>query len=170
MNHPAASGGYRRESKHNAASGGVLDPFRKNKMGSKSGTTSHMADLGLWVRADSDKELFAAAAIALAELMYQGSRDGALEWLPFSTGGADQAELMVHLLSEVVYLADAEQRLVTGMQIEELSDTGLTAKLGVIALDPARHSAGEPVKAVTYHHASVLQTGGQWEAKVVLDI
>lgn len=139
-------------------------------MGSESGTTSHMADLGLWVRADSDKELFAAAAIALAELMYHGSRDGALEWLPFSTGGADQAELMVHLLSEVIYLADAEQRLVTGVQIAELTAANLTARLGVIALDPERFSAGEPVKAVTYHHASVLQMGGQWEAKVVLDV
>jgi SHS2 domain-containing protein len=139
-------------------------------MGFKSGTTSHMADLGLWVRADSDKELFAAAAIALAELMFQGSRDGVLEWLPFSTGGEDQTELLVHLLSEVVYLADAEQRLVTGVQIAELSATTLTAELGVIALDPTRFSAGEPVKAVTYHHASVLETDGQWEAKVVLDI
>lgn len=139
-------------------------------MGSKSGTISHMADLGLWVRADSDQELFAAAAVALAELMYQGTREGVLEWLPFSSQGADLAELMIHLLAEVVYLADAEQSLVAEVQVEDLTATNLSAKLGVIALDPARHSAGEPVKAVTYHQASVLQTDGQWEAKVVLDI
>ena len=139
-------------------------------MGAKSGTTSHMADLGLWVQADSGQELFAAAADALARLMYQGPRHGKMEWLPFSTGGADQAELMVQLLAEVVYLADAEQRLVADVQIMELTHAGLEAKLGVVPLDPAHHLPGEPVKAVTYHGASVSQSGGQWKAQVVLDI
>jgi SHS2 domain-containing protein len=139
-------------------------------MGSKSGTTPHMADLGLWVQAESVEELFASAGVALAELMYQGSREGAIEWLPFSTQGSDQAELLVDLLAEVVYLADAEQLLVAEVKIKSLTSVELTADLGTISLDSKRHSAGEPVKAVTYHNASVTQTGGKWEAKLVLDI
>ncbi len=139
-------------------------------MGSRSGTSPHMADLGLWVEADSRKELFSAAAVALCELMFQGPREGTMEWLPFSTEGADQAELLIHLLAEVVYLADAERRLVTDVQINTLTATNLNAKLGIIPLNPARHSPGEPVKAVTYHGASVAKSGGQWKAQVVLDI
>lgn len=139
-------------------------------MVSSSGTISHVADLGLWVKADSAEELFSAAAAALAGLMFEGPREGEVEWLPFSSQGADQAELLVHLLAEVVYLADAERRLVTEVKIDSLTGTKLKAELGVIALDPARHSAGEPVKAVTYHGASVVQAGAQWKARVVLDI
>jgi len=139
-------------------------------MSSSFGTISHTADLKFWVEADSLEELFASAALALASLMYQGPREAEMQWLSFSTDGIDLADLLVLLLSEVVYQADAEGLLIAAARVSSLSQNYLDAKLGVIALDPALHTLGEPVKAVTYHEASVAKTEAGWRAEVVLDV
>lgn len=135
-----------------------------------SGTLEHTADLGLWVEADSLEELFASAPAALAELMVEGPRDGELAWLPVSFQGVDYAELLVQLLSEVVYLWDAEGLLTVGVKVVELTPGQINARLGVIPADFRRHRANEPVKAVTYHQASVEPIGSRWRAEVVLDV
>ena len=136
----------------------------------KSGTLDHSADLGLWVEAEDLNELFAGAPVALAELMVQGPRNGQVQWLPFAAQGADRAELLVALLAEVVYLWDGEGLLVVATKVRHLSPESLEARLGVIPADPARHQVKEPVKAVTYHQASVERHGRSWRAQVILDL
>lgn len=135
-----------------------------------SGTTGHTADLGLWVEADTLAGLFESAPVVLAELMVEGPREGQIAWLPFGASGRDHAELLVALLSEVVYLWDAEASLVVAAKVRRVSDTFLEARLGVIPADPARHGPGEPVKAVTYHQASVELRQERWRGQVVLDV
>lgn len=139
-------------------------------MTSGSGTLEHTADLGLWVAADSLEELFAGAPAYLAELMVSGPRDGRLTWIPVSVQGMDYAELLVQLLSEVVYLWDAEGLLSVAAKVIELTPGTLEARLGVIPADHKAHQVNEPVKAVTYHQASVEPTGSRWRAQVILDI
>ena len=139
-------------------------------MTSGSGTLEHPADLGLWVQADTLEELFASAPAALAELMVTGPRDGELAWLPVSLQGVDHAELLVQLLSEVVYLWDAEGLLTVGVKISELTPGQLEARLGVIPADHRVHRPKEPVKAVTYHQARVEPVGSRWRAEVILDV
>ncbi|MCB2193341.1 MAG: archease [Deltaproteobacteria bacterium] len=139
-------------------------------MGSGSGTLEHTADLGLWVRAESLEELFAEAPAALAELMVSGPRDGRLEWLPVSFQGVDYPELLVQLLSEVVYLWDAEGLLTVAAKVAELTPGTLEARLGVIPADYQVHEPNEPIKAVTYHQASVEPQGEGWKAQVILDV
>jgi SHS2 domain-containing protein len=139
-------------------------------MGSSRGTIGHTADLKFWVEADSLEELFCSAPIALAELMYQGPRKDQPWWQSFSAQGDDSADLMVQLLSEVVYLADAEAKLVAGMEIARLSESSLDARLGLVRLDPKIHELNEPVKAVTYHQASVAPMDSRWRCEIVLDV
>ncbi|MBU4565435.1 MAG: archease [Desulfarculus sp.] len=135
-----------------------------------SGTMEHTADLGLWVAADSLEELFAGAPASLAELMVSGPRDGELAWVPVSFQGVDYAELLVQLLSEVVYLWDAEGLLTVAAKVSELTPGTLEARLGVIPADHKKHRANEPVKAVTYHQALVEPIGSRWRAEVILDV
>ncbi|MBU2517070.1 MAG: archease [Proteobacteria bacterium] len=139
-------------------------------MTSGSGTLEHTADLGLWVEADSLEELFASAPAVLAELMVGGPRDGQLAWLPLELQGVDHVELLVQLLSEVVYLWDAEGLITVAVKVVELTPGQLTARLGVIPADRERHQLNEPVKAVTYHQASVEPIGSRWRAEVFLDV
>lgn len=139
-------------------------------MPSRHGTIAHISDLGLWVEADSLPELFTSAATALAELMTRGSRAGQVQWLPLELAGADYPDLLVELLNEVVYRLDGEGLITVALELEELTPARLAGRLGVLARDPARHRAGEPVKAATYHQARVSPQGQGWRAEVVLDV
>lgn len=139
-------------------------------MTGRSGTVSHTADLGLWVEADTKEELFASAAAALGELMVKGPRDGEIQWLPLEMDGPDLAGLLVALLNEVVYRLDGEALLTVAVKVRELTETTLTARLGVIPLDEEKHSPAEPIKAVTYHQAEAKPHGQGWRAKVIMDV
>lgn len=138
-------------------------------MPAESGTLGHVADLGLWVTADSLAELFSAAAVALAELMVKGPRDGEVAWLPLELTAADHAELLVELLGEVVYRWDGEGLLTVAVALDELTPVLLRGRLGVVPRRPS-HRPGEPVKAVTYHQAQVEPIGSGWRAQVILDV
>ncbi|MFH1059908.1 MAG: archease [Pseudomonadota bacterium] len=138
-------------------------------MTAESGAIAHTADLGLWVSADSLPELFSAAAVALAELMVKGPRDGELTWLPLELTAGDYAELLVELLGEVVYRWDGEGLLCVALEISELRPASLRGRLGVMARRDA-HRPGEPVKAVTYHQARVEPAGSGWRGQVILDV
>ncbi len=139
-------------------------------MAGRYGMEDHTADLGLWVEADSLTELFASAVGALAEIMVLGGRQGQVQWLPLNLEGADLAELLVALLNEVVYRLDAEGLVAVALEVSELTPVSLAGRLGVIPFDPARHQRGEPVKAVTYHEATVEPVGDGFRAHVVMDV
>lgn len=140
-------------------------------MTSSRGTKSHTADLGLWLEADGEAELYESAAAALGELMYRGPREGEIAWLPLELSGQDRADLLVGLLGEVVYLADGEGLLTVACRVREATAVGLSARLGVIPLLPGAHSVNQPVKAVTFHNAVMAETApGRWRGEVVLDV
>lgn len=135
----------------------------------RSGTLSHVADLGLWVEADTLPELFAAAVEALSQLMAAGTRQGDVAWIPLELEGQDQAELLVELLNEVVFRLDAEGLISVALEVARLEPGRLEARLGVIPRTAA-HAGGEPVKAVTYHKACVELRCGGWRAQVIMDV
>ncbi len=143
--------------------------MQEKEPGKDHGTLEHMADLGLWVEADSRQELMASAVCALAELMYRGPRQGEIQWLPLELEGADPADLLVQLLNEVIYLAEAEGLLAVALVVSELRPDALVARLGALPLGPG-HRVGQPIKAVTYHQARVEPAGERWRAQVVLDV
>lgn len=141
------------------------------------GSEEHTADLALWLQADTLPELYALGVRALAEVMAGGGPApepgdglGELTWLPLSLEGADEADLLVQLLNEAVYLLDAEGLLAVAWDTLEHSPVGLRGRLGVLPVDPARRRAGEPVKAVTYHQATVEPSGRGFRAHLVLDV
>jgi SHS2 domain-containing protein len=139
-------------------------------VGHESGTLEHTADLGLWVEAGSPAELMESAAVALAELMYSGTRSGEISWLEYSDSGEDYPELLVSLLGEVVYLADAEGWLVAACELREAGPVRVAGRLGVVPLS-GDHRPREPVKAVTHHRASVERLSpDRWRGEVYLDV
>ncbi len=134
-----------------------------------SGTIPHTADMGLWVEADSLPELFEAAAVALAEIMVSGPRDGQLRWHPVELEAESLEELLVAWLNEVLFLLEARGEVVAAAEAE-LSGLRLSGRLGTVPFNPQLHEVAEPVKAVTYHGASVQERGGRWRAEVVMDL
>jgi SHS2 domain-containing protein len=125
----------------------------------------HTSELELEIEAQSEEAVFADALAAFAELVGDGgggepaSRDVELE-------ADDHALLLVEWLSELVYLAEAEQLMPERVTSLELAGNSLRATVEGLRGQP-RHL----VKAVTLHRLE-LQPDDRvgWRARVVLDV
>ena len=134
------------------------------------GTLEHTADMGLWVEAGDLADLLASAAVALAEVMVSGPREGEVGWLPLELEDDGPEGLLVSLLNEVIYRLDGEGLLTVALVVAEADERRLEGRPGVIPFDPRRHRLRQQVKAATYHQAKVVSQGRGWRAEVILDV
>ena len=130
----------------------------------------HTADLGIVVKGGSIKELFVNAANAMTDLMVKADISGKGAKRKLIVEGEDLPDLMVRWLSEILYLFNGEQILVSAIEISSISPTRLQSKLSVTSLNKGRHEILREIKAVTYHQIAVEKTPDGWEARVIFDI
>jgi SHS2 domain-containing protein len=81
--------------------------------------------------------------------------------------------LLFDFLGELLYYKDAEGLLLALQGLDLQGGPGgyrLEAEAAGEAADPARHSLGVDVKAVTLHRLAVERTREGWRATVVLDV
>ena len=130
----------------------------------------HTADLGIVVKGGSIKELFVNAANAMTDLVVKADISGKGAKRKLIVEGEDLPDLMVRWLSEILYLFNGEQILVSAIEISSISPTRLQSKLNVLSLNKGRHEILREIKAVTYHQIAVEKTPDGWEARVIFDI
>lgn len=131
--------------------------------------SSHTADTALDVRGDSLAELFEWAVQGMCALMYDlDALDAEVEH-SFAIEAVSADELLVDVLSEILWWSEAEDVIPCAVVVEEVSDRGARLHLGGAAQDPDR-LVGPPIKAVTYHELSVVETPAGWTARVVFDV
>jgi SHS2 domain-containing protein len=130
----------------------------------------HTADLGIIVKGGNIKELFINAANAMTDLMVKSDIREKGTKRRLIVEGEDLPDLMVRWLSEILYLFNGEQILVSAIEISSISPTRLQSKLSVTSLNKIRHEILREIKAVTYHQIGVEETVGGWEARVIIDI
>ncbi len=133
-------------------------------------TFEHTADIGLVARGRTLEELFANAAAGLVDLMVDPAGLREETRLELTVSAPDREALLVAWLNELLYLLDAQGFVPRRSRILNLTDTQLAAELVGERIDPARHAVRRMVKAATYHELQVQQQGGQWEARVILDL
>jgi SHS2 domain-containing protein len=124
----------------------------------------HTAELELEIEAPSQEAVFGEALAAFAELVGHGS--GPRTTRELEVEADEPALLLAEWLSELVYLADAEQFVPERIAALELGEDSLRATI--------EGHVGEPrplVKAVTLHRLEFQpdDTVG-WRARVVLDV
>jgi SHS2 domain-containing protein len=124
----------------------------------------HTAELELEIEAPSKEAVFGEALAALTELIEHGS--GPTTTRELEVESDEPALLLAEWLSELVYLADAEQFVPERIAALELGEDSLRATI--------EGHVGEPrplVKAVTLHRLEFQpdDTVG-WRARVVLDV
>ncbi len=141
-------------------------------MGTKRNYTifNHTADMGIMVTGVDLKDLFEKAGRSITEIMVRTTGVNETEPLHISLNGEDLSDLMVRWLGEILYLFDAEQKIVLGISITEVSQNHLTATLNVAPFQPDHHEIINDIKAVTYHQIEVKQTGEGWTARVIFDL
>ncbi len=132
----------------------------------------HTADIGLRIRAASLDELFRDAAIGLFALIVNNLNDVApREEATFNITcrEGEYDYLLFDWLNELLYNFDSRQLLFSSFETQT-SPTGLQARAGGEAFDPARHRLEHEVKAITYHGLKVARNSEGWLAEVILDI
>jgi SHS2 domain-containing protein len=133
-------------------------------------TFEHEADVGLIVRAAEGAELFAAAGVALFDLVCR--LDAVEERAQYELAGeADGVEsLLVDWLNDLVFLFEGQDVVCRRFAFSEWSRTGYRATAFGEPVEEARHEPRDLVKAATYHGLSVRELPGRWEARVILDV
>ena len=124
----------------------------------------HTSELELEIEAPSEEAVFAEALAAFAELVGDGSGEPASHEVEIEAD--DHALLFVEWLSELVYLAEAEQLVPERVTSLELEGRWLRA-----TVEGRRGQPRDLVKAVTLHRLE-LQPDDRvgWRARVVLDV
>lgn len=126
----------------------------------------HTADVGIEAEASSPEELFREVAIGLLEIE-DVWRPGPGDPLTVEVTGRDHGALLVAWIDELIYLQEAKDASVTDIEVIEVTDRDLQAR---IYLGPGTPSSGTAVKAATFHRLSVEREGQIWRARVYLDI
>jgi SHS2 domain-containing protein len=124
----------------------------------------HGGEVELALRAATEVGVFDAALRAFRELVADGE-EGEEVRHEVELGGDDRALLLVDWLSELVFLAEAEQFVPERLAAAELRGDRLCATV------VGRRAQPRPlVKAVTLEHLEFRQAGGTWHGRVVLDV
>ena len=128
----------------------------------------HKADLKIKVFAKGKKELFENAMIAMFEAaQYKPLAGGEEKKEEIKISSFDFSSLLVDFLNEVLYLTETKKEVYQRAEFEELSETGLKARLWGRELK----TMGVNIKAATYHQLE-LKKGkeGFLEAIILFDV
>jgi SHS2 domain-containing protein len=123
----------------------------------------HTADVELEIDANTEREVFADALRALAELL--GAAGETAELRAIELRASDRPALLAAWLEELVFLAESEG--FEPLELESLDLDGESLRATV------RGRIGDPpplVKAVTYHRLAFAPAGSGYSARVVLDV
>ena len=77
---------------------------------------------------------------------------------------------MVNYLRELLYQWTGNEKLIKGVDILNVSDNALSARIHTAGYHSGQHRLKNEIKAVTYHQIAVGPTDGGWQATVVFDI
>jgi len=131
---------------------------------------AHTADTGVAAEADTLAELFEWIAVGVFSLTY--ALDGLVpeRTLELAVEAVSLDELLVDVLSELLYWSEADDLVPCSFDVRQVSATSVRLAAGVVtATDELL--VGPPVKAVTYHDLVVDQNPrGHWRAQVILDV
>ena len=130
----------------------------------------HTADLGLRIRADDLRGLFAEAARGLFSVMVTNFDDvRPVDEVTFEVKGTEREELLRDWLAELLYAFHGRHLLLAQFDVR-LDEAGLTATARGEPFDPGRHEIDAELKAVTYHGLKVEQHPDGWLAEVIVDV
>ena len=114
----------------------------------------HTADLMIRCHAPTLEECFQDAASAMFDQMTDLEKVSLQEEFEVESDGDDHEQRLFGLLSELLYLHDAESLLLKQFHVTFKNDRVICRAKGE-RIDPLRHSLRTEIKAVTYHMLKV---------------
>jgi SHS2 domain-containing protein len=127
----------------------------------------HTADVGIRAWGASLEECFEQATRGLLDITGASVPDEGTR-MDIAVGGRDLASVLVDWLSEVLYVQDTRDVVITELHVDHVDQHRAR---GWIAVKPREGPlTGTAVKAVTYHGLSVEQHDDTWTAELVVDV
>ena len=127
----------------------------------------HTADVGVLASGSTLEECFEQATRGLLDITGAWA-PGDGERTEIRVEGRDLGSVLVDWLSEVLYLQDARDAVITDIGVEQVSDNSAT---GWVGLTPRTSElSGTAVKAITYHQLSVDRTAEGWTTRLIVDV
>ncbi len=132
----------------------------------------HTADVRVRAYGGDMAGLLRSAILAMASLIAAADNVESRETVTVEASGETPEELLVHLLSEVLYVHYTRRMVFEGAAVEVADDRELRAKciLRGETYDPRQHELGYDIKAVTYHDLKIERAGDRLTAEIVFDV
>ena len=130
----------------------------------------HTADLGIETNGTTLSDLFEKTGNALLHLMFRVTHPGITRLINIDLEGNDLEDLMVKWLSEILYLFEGENMIVTKIIIDHLSTGTIKSTFIVSPYNPELHEIMREIKAVTYHQIMVRKKNNIWTARIIFDV
>lgn len=143
------------------------DPDRPDAAG--YAVLPHTADLIVSAWAPSFTGCLDQAIRGLASSYVEISEPAPRERAPLSCDGADEAELLVRVLDEAIYLLDVAGSVAVGAVLTRTATGGLSGWLVTVPVTAAE-PVGPAPKAVTRHGLRVGRRDGRWRCAVTVDV
>ena len=134
----------------------------------------HTADRGLRAWGADLEALFRQAALGLAAMLTDPATVRRRHAATIEVSGIDLEELLISWLGEILYRHESDGLLLAGCDelriTPEAGGFRLRARVAGEPRDPARHPAGAPVKAATYHNLRIApDENGLYEVTIIFD-
>lgn len=132
----------------------------------------HTADVRVRAFGDDMAGLLRSAVHAIASLIAAVDSVLSTEAVTVEATGETPEELLVHLLSEVLYVHYTRRIVFRGAEVE-VPDKAVLRALCTLrgeAYDPGRHELAYDIKAVTYHDLKIERAGDRLTAEIVFDV
>lgn len=152
---------------------------KKAETGRGFETFDHTADIGIRGWGKDIRELFEEMAKALFSVIVDlGTVDckktvtvtvKCKDVKPYAPDAAYE-DLLLAWLKELLFIFETKRLVFSDFSVTEITSESLTAEGKGELLDPARHSLGREVKAVTLHQFKIEQTASGYFAEAILDI
>lgn len=129
----------------------------------------HTADLCIRVTGTGLPDFLRNAALAMMELITD--REGVDPSIKVSieVTGETTEEVVVRLLSEILYLHETSKLVFKDIKVEVLKNK-VAAELKCENYNARKHELNYDIKAVTYHGLNVEKVNNEFTADIVLDI
>lgn len=131
----------------------------------------HTADLGVAVEGASAEEALARLVLALGALLCGGGpAEASAEERLECPGGPDLRGSALAVLRELLYRFATRRLFPVACEVLRLDERGAEVRVSLARWDPALHSEGSDVKAVTWHASAFEREGAAWRARVIFDV
>ncbi len=131
---------------------------------------SHTADVKFQARGETIEQAFSQAADALKESICRDIKVRENKKKEISVKGNDLEGLLYNFLEEFLFLLDAEDFLLAGIENIKIDKQNFKLSATIIGDKASNYKFSNHVKAITYNEMFVKKQKNKWIVQVVIDV